>query len=46
MASTLAEDCDCLDGVVAVGDEDEGDTIRINGWLWSIEVIGEGTVHA
>jgi hypothetical protein len=37
----LVGDHECLDDVLTVFDLDEGDTIRINGWLWSIEVVDD-----
>ena len=35
----LVGDYGCLDEVLTVYDEDEGDEVTINGWLWSIDVI-------
>ncbi|QJP13289.1 hypothetical protein G3545_06265 [Starkeya sp. ORNL1] len=36
---TLAEDVECIDVVFRRLDEDEGDIVRINGWLWCVEVV-------
>ncbi len=35
----LVGDHESLDDVLTVHDLDEGDTIHINGWLWSIEIV-------
>ena len=35
----LAVDHEDLDGIVSIFDEADGRIVRINGWLWSIDLV-------
>ena len=41
VSGRLARDHDDLDGVVSVVDEESGEVLRLNAWLWSIVVVDE-----
>jgi hypothetical protein len=39
VAGPLVGNHEDLDGIVTLRDEMDGEVIRLNGWLWSIEVV-------
>ena len=46
VAGTLVGDHDGLDGVVTVRDDDTGEVLRLNGWLWRIDITDAAGIDA